>query len=238
MDDRAKKLFSQLDDPAAGQRAQALEMLHMHHEKNKTTFCDLLSKIERGEQYEVLDQEAAALRQQNAVLDGELTQYKEAVTKWQKHAAAMQSKLAIASTIAWGRTTGRRLAAFAAVPLIALAVWQGYERYWPLPAGVQSGLQTIANGMEWGQGCGQAVVRRIGGQPYWILPCGRVDKTSHLTAQGRPVGLHCVDLYATAARSDSREYVNANPFGLFHWWIRWPRRASSCVPFDLEEAEQ
>ena len=28
----------------------------------------------------------------------------------------------------------------------ALVGWQGYERYWPLPSGVQSGLQVIADG--------------------------------------------------------------------------------------------
>lgn len=238
MDDLEKKLFAQLDDPMPGQRNQALDMLHAHDEKNKSSFRDRLTKIERGEHYDELDQEAIALRQENAVLDGELTQYKAAVAKWQKHAAAMQHKLAMASAIAWGRTTGLRLAAYVAVPVIALAGWQGYERYWPLPAGVQSGLQEIAAGTPWGQGCGQAVVRRVDGQPYWVLPCGRIDTTSHLTAQGRSVGLRCVDLYAAAATLDWREYVKANPYGLFGWWIKWPRRALHCEPYEIREAEQ
>jgi hypothetical protein len=238
MEDLEKKLFAQLDDPMPGQRGQALDMLHAHDEKNKSSFRDRLAKIERGELYDALDREAAALRQQNTALDGELTQYKAAVAKWQKHAAAMQSKLAIASAIAWGRTTGLRLAAYAALPLIALIGWQGYERYWPLPVALQSGLQEIAASTAWGQGCGQAVVRRVDGQPYWVLPCGRIDTTSHLTAQGRPIGLHCLDLYATAATSDWREYVKANPYGLFGWWIQWPRRAVQCEPFEIREAEQ
>lgn len=238
MDDLEKKLFAQLDDPMPGQRSQALDMLHIHDKKHKSSFRDRLAKIERGEQYDALDQEAAGLRQQNALLDGELTQYKEAVAKWQKHAGAMQSKLAMASAIAWGRTTGLRLAAYVAAPLIVLAVWQGYERYWPLPPAVQSGLQEIAANTAWGQGCGQAVVRQVDDQPYWVLPCGRIDTTSHLTAQGRPIGLHCVDLYATPATFDWRAYVKANPYGLFGWWIKWPRRAVQCEPYEIREAQQ
>jgi hypothetical protein len=238
MEDLEKKLFAQLDDPMPGPRISALDMLHMYDEKHKSSFRDRLAKIERGEQYDALDKEAAALRQQNAALDGELTQYKAAVAQWKNHAAAMQHKLAIAGAIAWGRTTGLRLAAYVAVPLIALIGWQGYERYWPLPAPVRSGLQEIAANTAWGQGCGQAIVRRVEGRPYWIMPCGRIDMTSHLTAQGRPIGLHCIDLYATEATLDWREYVASNPYGLFGWWIKWPRRAVQCEPFEIREAQQ
>jgi hypothetical protein len=245
MDDRAKKLISQLDDPAPGQRAQALEMLHLHHEKNKTSFCDLLGKIERGEQYDALDQEAAGLRQQlaaelqaRAAAETDLEQHKDAVSKWKRAYAVQGAKLATANAIAWGRMTGRKLALYIGVPLIAFGAWQGYERYWPLPAPVQSGLQEIALNSAWGRGCGQPVVRRAGGTPYWVLACGRVDSTSHLTADGRPVGLHCLDLYATPAVADAHEYVKSNPYGLFGWWMKWPRRAVECTPFDNKEARE
>ena len=221
-----------------GQRGQALDMLHAHDEKHKSSFRDRLAKIERGEHYDALDQEAAGLRQQNAALDSELTQYKAAVATWKKHAEALEIKLRIAGAIAWGRTTGLRLAAYVTAPLIVLAAWQGYERCWPLPAAVQTGLQEIAANTNWGQGCGQATVSQVEGQPYWVLLCGRIDTTSHLTAEGRPIGLHCVDLYATAATYDWRSYVKANPYGLFGWWIKWPRRAVQCEPFEIHEAQQ
>ena len=57
MDDKEKKLFAQLDDPMAGQRSGALELLHLYDEKNGTSFRDRLAKIERGEKYDELEQE-------------------------------------------------------------------------------------------------------------------------------------------------------------------------------------
>jgi hypothetical protein len=46
LDARAKKLFAQFDDPAAGQRGNALELLRAHLAKNKRTFRDLLHEFE------------------------------------------------------------------------------------------------------------------------------------------------------------------------------------------------
>jgi hypothetical protein len=46
LDARAKKLFVQLDDPASGQRVNALELLRAHLAKNNRTFRDLLHEFE------------------------------------------------------------------------------------------------------------------------------------------------------------------------------------------------
>jgi hypothetical protein len=46
LDARAKKLFVQFDDPTAGQRGNALELLRAHLAKNKRTFRDLLHEFE------------------------------------------------------------------------------------------------------------------------------------------------------------------------------------------------
>jgi hypothetical protein len=238
MDDREKKLLAQLDDPMAGQRTQALEMLHAHDEKNQTSFRDRVAKIERGEQCDALEQEVAALRPQIATLDAELTQYKAAISQWQRHVAVLKVKLAVASAIAWGRTTGRRLAAYAALPLIGLVAWQGIDRYWPVPSEVASDLRNIATAAAWGPGCAHPFVRQAGGRPYWVLICGRSDTTSDLTADGRPIGLHCIDLYASAAKPDWQEYVKADPYGPFGLWIQWPKRAEHCQPFDIKEAQK
>ena len=94
MDDLAKKLFVQLDDDMPGVRGNAVEMLHALHKKNGQSCRSYIPQIERGEQYDVLEQEAVMLRQQVGALDGELTQYKAAVGKWQNsHAAAAASSL-------------------------------------------------------------------------------------------------------------------------------------------------
>jgi hypothetical protein len=238
MDDREKKLLPQLDDPMPGQRGNALEQLHDYDEKHKTSFRDRVAKIERGEQYDVLEQEAVTLRQQLVALDGELTQYKAAVGKWQTAYATQAAKYAVASAIAWGRTTGPKLAACIAVPLIAVGVWQASVRYWPLPDRVDAGLREIAVTTSWSDGCGNAVVHEVGGVPYWVLLCGRTDTTSDMNAQGQPIGLHCLDLYATTAKADWQEYVKADPFALFGWWINWPKRAVHCDPFEIKEAQR
>jgi hypothetical protein len=237
MDDREKKLFAQLDDPMAGQRANALELLREHMQKKTPPelFCGWVSDLEAAAENKA---EADALRQQNAALDAELARWKAAVTKWQTAYVAKAAKLAAASAVAWGRTTGRKLAAYIAVPVIAVGVWQGSVRYWPLPAAVNDGLRGLATSVQWGTGCSDAIVRQVGGAPYWVIVCGRTDTTSHMNAEGQPVGLHCVDVYATPATADWREYIKANPYGLFGWWINWPRRAVQCEPFPLKEAQK
>lgn len=237
MDDREKKLIVQLDDPMPGQRGNALEILHDHDQKHGTSFRDRVATIERGEQYDVLDQEAVALRQQNAVLDGELTQYKAAVDKWRQHATALQARLAVASAIAWGRTSGLRLAAYAALPLCALVAWYAVDWYWPLPPEVDDGLKSIVQSATWGRGCGHAFVKDAGGVPYWVLLCGRVETGTHQTAQGEPIGLLCVDVYAHRAEAEWQEYVAADPYGLFGWWIKWAKRAVQCRR-EMKEAQQ
>ena len=179
------------------------------------------------------------------LLDSELTQYKGAIPQWQQRVEDLEKsernlrlKLAAASAIAWGKTTGPKLAAYIAVPLIALGIWQASVRYWPLPAPVDTGLGEIARSSAWADGCGGAVVREVGGTPYWVLLCGRTDTTSHMNAQGQPIGLHCLDLYATAAKADWQEYVKANPYALFGWWINWPKRAVQCEPYEIKEAQR
>jgi hypothetical protein len=238
MDDREKKLLVQLDDPMPGQRANALELLHAHDVQNKSSFRDRVPKIERGEQYDALEQDVAALRQQNAALDAELTQYKAAVGTWQSAYAAQAAKLAVASAVAWGRTTGKRLAAYVAVPVIALGLWQGYERYWPVPADVDTGFRQMAARSPWGSGCGHAVVRDAGGSLYWVLLCGRTDTTSDMNSEGQPIGLHCLDLYAVKATADWQNYAKVDPYGLFGWWIKWPKLAVHCHSFEIKEAQK
>lgn len=127
MDDKEKKLFAQLDDPMAGQRSGALELLHLYDEKNKTSFRDRLAKIERGEKYDELEQETAALRQElakelqaRAAVEADLAQHKGAVAQWQRAYNLQRARLVTANAIAWGRTTGRKLAAYIGVPLIAI----------------------------------------------------------------------------------------------------------------------
>lgn len=240
MESFEKKLIAQLDDPMPGQRMKALELLHAHDETHNSSFCGRILKIERGETAETLEHDVAVLQQENFGLreqseqrENELTQYKDAVTQWQQHAKSLETKLARASAIAWGRTTGRRLALYAVLPVFAFVGWQAYQRYWPLPAGVNSGLHRIAAAADWGVGCSRPTVRNAGGQPYWIMLCGRIDTRSSVDGDGETIGLHCIDVYAQPAKTDwQTTYERADPYGLFGWWINWPRLAVECQRSD------
>ena len=166
MDNLTRKLILQFDDPAAGQRGNAFAMACEHLTKSGQTWRGIAEDIERAD-------EAASLRQDNAKLAAELTktateleQHKAAISQWDRAYKVQGAKLAVASAVAWGRTTGRRVAFCVALPVIALLGWQVYERYsWP--AAVDEGLRRIAASEPWHDGFGQPAVYRIGNDIYW-----------------------------------------------------------------------
>jgi hypothetical protein len=159
MSEREKKLFAQLDDSMVGQRTNALEMLHKHDEEHKTSFRERLAKIERGAQYDALEQEAVALRQRTALLDAELTRWKAAVGEWQHYAEEQKRKLATAEKLRRKRVVGPRTGWFfvsnAGVLAIALA-WH---------VGVHCGPST-ASGCRNGAPAGQQTAGEAKGADY------------------------------------------------------------------------
>jgi hypothetical protein len=229
MDDTAKKLIAQLGDPMPGQRGNALEMLYPHMEKNGWTFHGWIADLEEAAKNKA---DADALRQDNAKLTADLSQWKGAVGKWQKAHDDLKRQLAMSQGIEWLRKHGRRILAGLAVPVIALIGWQGYQR-WVWPAEVDNGLHQLAMRTPWRQGYGEPFVRVIAGNPYWVLIFGDSDRSGHVTAQGGPVGMNCVHVYAEPAEADFGEYVKASPFAMGGWWRKWPQRAVDCRPFSL-----
>lgn len=229
IDDTAKKLIAQLGDPMPGPRSNALEMLHSHMGKNGWTWHSWLADLEEAAQNKA---DADTLRQDNTKLMADLTQWKAAVTKWQKAHDDLKRQLALSQGIEWLRKHGKRIAVGLAVPVIALIGWQGYQR-WVWPAEVDDGLRLIAVHTPWRQGYGDPFVRVIAGNPYWVLTFGDSDRLDHLTAQGGPVGMNCVHVYAEPAEPDFGEYVKASPFAMWGLWRKWPQRAVDCRPFSL-----
>jgi hypothetical protein len=229
MDDTAKKLIAQLDDPMAGQRGTALGMLHTHMEKNGYSWRAWLGDLEEAARNKA---EADALRQDNAKLTADLTTWKAAVTKWEKAHKDLVRKLALSEGIDWLRKRAKWIAAVLAFPVIALTAWLGYER-WVWPAEVDNGLQQLAAHEPWRAGYSDPVVRVIAGNPYWVLAFGDSDTSGYATAQGTPIGMNCVHLYATPAELKFERYVKASPFALWGWWRKWPERAVDCRSFSL-----
>ena len=229
MDDTAKKLIAQLDDPMQGQRVNALEMLHTHKQKSGWSWRGWLGDLEEAARNKA---DADALRQETAKLTADLTTWKAAVTKWQKAHDDLKRQLALSQGIDWVREHGRLIAIGLAVPAIVLAGWLGYER-WVWPAEVDNALHRLAVHEPWRPGYGDPVVRVIAGNPYWVLAFGDSDMSGHATAQGTPIGMNCVHLYAAPAKQEFGAYVKDSPFALWGWWKKWPERAVDCRSFSL-----
>jgi hypothetical protein len=232
MDDLTKKLIVQYDDPMPGQRNNAFEMTCDHFANTGQTWRDgVVQAVEQAD----------ALKADNARLNGEVTQYKNAIRQWQKFAAYdvwLTAQLAVTWPVAWGRTTGKRIAACLALPVIALVGWQSYERSWSWPAVVDDGLHRVAASATWQDSCAQPSVHIVAGKPYWALLCGETETDTHLTAQGVAVGMHCVHLYAHPAEADFGQYIKRDPYALWGLWRSWPERAVDCRSFPLKEAEK
>jgi hypothetical protein len=224
MDDREKKLLAQLDSDIEAVRNKAASALHDYQQSLGRSCVQIVFECETAVQ-------------NYAAKVAELAQYQAALGQWQQSHATLTRQVVALKAIAWGVLNWRRLAGSAVVALVISGAWAGYQRFWPWPAAVDAGLQRIAAASPWGPGCGHVAVREVAGNPYWVLLCGQTDTASHATAEGAPVGLHCLHLYAHAAEADAGEYVKANPYALFGWLIKWPERAVQCEPFPLKEAQ-
>jgi hypothetical protein len=231
MDDTAKKLIAQLDDPMLGQRNNAFDLLRAHMDKNGWTWRTWLGDLEEAAKTKA---EADALHQDNAKLTADLATWKAAVDKWQKAHDDLKRQLAMSKGIDWLRKHWKRFAFGLAVPMIVLIGWLGYQR-WVWPAEVDDGLRLLAMHTPWRQGYSEPFVRIIAGSPYWVLTYGDSDRSGHLTAQGGPIGMNCVHVYADPAEADFGEYVKANPYR-FGLWLKWPQRAVDCRPFSLSDS--
>ena len=88
--------IAQLGDPMPGQRGNALEMLHPHMEKNGWTFHGWIADLEEAAKNKA---DADALRQDNAKLTADLSQWKGAVGKWQKAHDDLKRQLALSQGI-------------------------------------------------------------------------------------------------------------------------------------------
>jgi hypothetical protein len=54
---------------------------------------------------------------------------------------------------------------------------------------------------------------------------------THFNANGEPVTVQCVHLFAMPAVADAGVYMKPNPYSLFGFgWLTWPERGMSCKP--------
>jgi hypothetical protein len=238
MDDGERKIFVQFDDPMPGQRVNALEALreHMLKKTPPRTFRDIAQEDETaaatiaGLQSQVTQEQQ--LNAQNQQM------FNQAIAQRDATIRQLQQRL---SAVAWVKAHWQQLAAATAVPVIGLAAWC----FWPDETrmhreAVDNGFTRLAASTPW-QASGQystPVVRPADGQSYWVT--AKFDaNTTHFDANGRPVLVQCVHLYAAPAVADAGAYFKPSPFALFGWgWLTWPERGMSCRPVKNDTAAQ
>jgi hypothetical protein len=201
MDDTERKIIPQLDDPMPGQRANALEILHKHHEQTKGSFRDIIFELD----------EANKLLNLYWVENRALASLLWVKGKWRRHWRGICASAAVASA-AWfgfGWITGET----------------SVERQ-----AINSGLAGVLDHASFGLGDSKPdVYYYAGGKPFWGVIRGEVVTGSHVDQHGQPVTLSCLHMYAAPATADWQSYLRPNPYNLAGW-VRWPERATLCKP--------
>jgi hypothetical protein len=80
---------------------------------------------------------------------------------------------------------------------------------------------------KWGEGDAAPAVVTVEGKPYWVVARGMLDLASHADVRGRPVGRHCVQLYAAEAVPDGGAFLTPHPYTL-GLWLNFELRAAEC----------
>ena len=214
------KAFRLLGSDIPGEREAAVHQLYKLLYKSGRSFADL---------HEILA---------NSVPQSLLADAEQRLAELSAEHAALVRRHAALHAVLWLQPKWRYLAA-AAVLLVAAGV--GYH-YWPDGSAeernaVDTALHGIVEKSNWGEGYTTPVVRMAAGKPYWTLLYGETDSDMHTDADGRPVPLQCLRLFAAPAVAESGVYVKPEPFN-FVGWLKWPERAALCRRAQSKEASR
>jgi hypothetical protein len=201
MDDTERKIIPQLDDPMPGQRSNALEILHKHHEQTNGSFRDLIFELD----------EAKKLLNIYWVENRALVAMLWVKGKWRRHWRGALGVSAAAAAIVAGVNflTGESAADRAAIN--------------------NSFASTLASA-SFGVGDSKPAVYYPQGKAYWGVIRGEVVTGRNVDVRGQPVTLNCLHLYATPATENWHSFVKADPYAWLGVWVSWPERATFCKP--------
>jgi hypothetical protein len=228
MDALDKKFILQFDD-LPGVRVNALEAWCEHLKKAGRTFRDLVADLENARptaKAEELEKKVAEYIKANAAAqkrDADLT----------REIANLKVRLKAAL---WVKTNWKMVGAGAGALLVVVAGGWTYERYWSRSEAVDAGLHAAVAEATWGEGWGEPVASRVGGEPYWIMFRGDIDGSSYSDSNGRPVEMRCLHLYAAPAKAYSSQYYKPSPRN-FLGWMSWPELAMQCKPSPIQKAD-
>jgi hypothetical protein len=242
-----KKIFLLQDSAIEGERVAAFNQLHAFMEKRKRKFADLLTTLTDNVPHTVyteLEQKFAAAEKNYNDLHRDHT--------------ILKNQFAALKTILWARTNWRVLA-LAAIVLIGSS---GAYVFWPDATAaerqdINTALSVVAERTEWDSGYSTPAVHMVGNTPYWTILYGEILSDEQADADGKPVALQCLHLYAapatvkptlpdsttrlpgTAAAARARDtiYMKPSPFNLFGW-LNWPEHAVVCRRAQTKEASR
>ena len=225
MDDLEKKLFSSFDDDMPGVRGNALEALREHLKSNGRSFRDIVADLENAPPPARVEE-----------LEKKLGDYVSANAKAAKRDADLRREIATLKAALWVKTNWKVIGAIAAALLVVVIGGWAYGRYWSRGEAVDAGLRAAVAGATWAEGWSEPVAGRIAGEPWWLMFRGDLDASSFSDAQGRPIEMRCLHLYAAPATPDSGEYAKPRPRN-FLGWVRWPELGIKCRPSPNQQAD-
>jgi hypothetical protein len=230
--DTERKVFALLDSSNAGEREAALHQIHALLAKRVTAGLPLRPFHELDETHVPLaDHEE--LKQQ---FDEAATVLNDVTAKYDKLLLKYRTINAGRTALLWLQMHWKRCATVG----VLLAGAGGGFCYWDRQAHeadrnaanaqMAKALDRIAalQNLRYEGDYSSSSVVQIDGKPYWAMLYGVTEQGSYTDANGRPVTLHCLRLYAEPAVSDlPGAYRAPRPFNALGW-LRWPERAVNC----------
>jgi hypothetical protein len=239
MDTQERKLLAQLDGPA---RIKALDALLNYLAARGRSFRQIVFEDENSvprQDYEGLAQQLAGYQRANAA------------AKAYNTALAAQNK--VLRGMLWGQSKFAHLTRLQKAAVVSALLLGGFSwRHWPQieaawspsaaarrEAVAEAGRDLLER-VPWISGRYAPVVFYAGRLPYWAMIRGDSDSERHTDAEGRPVVVHCLYLYAAPAAADAGGFLAPQPYSLFGvGWLQWPERAAECKVAGLvKEASQ
>jgi hypothetical protein len=246
-----KKIFLLQDSAVEGERVAAFNQLHAFLEKRKRKFADLLTTLTDN-----------VPRTVYAELEQKLAAAEKKYNDLHRDHAILKNEFAALKTILWARTNWRVLALAA----IVLAIIPSAYEFWPDATAaerqdIDASLNAVAERSGWDSGYSTPAVHMVGNTPYWTILYGEILSDEQADADGKPVTLQCLHLYAApatvkptlpdpdrspsirppstsaAARVRDTIYMKPSPFNLFGW-LNWPEHAVVCRHAQSKEASR
>jgi hypothetical protein len=122
-----------------------------------------------------------------------------------------------------------------ALLVLGCGYW-AYDRYFSRSEAVNADLRAAVVSASWGEGWGEPVAAKIGGEPWWLLYRGDIDAGSYSDNHGNPIEMRCLHLYASPALPYSSQFYKPSPRN-FLGWVTWPELAQQRKPSPNQRAD-